>query len=653
MSLKTSHFNKGIFKNNIQRFWLIPFSYTLCLFIFFVDYLLRIDWATKTANPELLATLGDRIVNSRELLLFFGFFPLAAALAVFFYMYFPKNTAMIHSLPLTRSTLFVTNYLSGLFLVTIPIVINGIFLIAVELIAGFPILSYTFKWLGISLIMTFLLYGLAVFAGMFTGQITTQAIFFYIFNFLAVFFERIFVIIFHSFVFGYTDKYVINPTHSAAFSPLYYINSLYRSFQMNKGDITALIGYVIAGVIFFVSSYFLYNKRQMEIATDVISFSFVKPIFKYSVAFCSAGLFGTLILSFFSTSPNLIAYIIAFLFGGFIGYFSAEMLIRKTFKVFKSYKGFIGFALVLSLLLCSIEFDLYGYERRIPLDNKVEIAAMSPYMKNDIRLALRPEDYDPEEHSHLFPARYLDTYNGKYSNNQISSLGDEQVKYLRESIAEISENREVIAKIRQIHLYIVENKSLFEANQKLWAQIGNNEKLWNTSEPEMESIKFINLGFAYRLESGFLLERNYLLFTYEDNTEIYKLLREYLSLPGIRERYEPILTKNAEDINSICVVFQTKDSQCHEVKVEDNKLQAFLDVYKQDTLASDPMYSLFENRKTSNYRSVYIQIDYKEGQTNNQIKDRSFIHSSFENTFDFLVEEKMLEIEDLMPSNNE
>ena len=202
----------------------------------------------------------------------------------------------------------------------------------------------------------------------------------------------------------------------------------------------------------------------MEVATDVISYSFVKPVFKYGVAFCSAALIGSIIVSILNVHQNLVAYIITYLIGGFIGYFSAEMLMRKTFKVFKTYKGYIVFALILSLFLCSINFDLYGYERRIPHYSEVEIMCLNTYLDSSVRIALRPEDYDPEMHSYLIPTR---EYSGKFRNEPPRVLSDEHIKELRESIPGIFDNYEVITKVRQIHSYIVENENLFKENEKL------------------------------------------------------------------------------------------------------------------------------------------------------------------------------------------
>ncbi len=639
MPLKTSYFNKGIFINNIKRFWLITFAYTFSMFIFIMGYLNSLTrQVSRTTEIEILNNLGKRIFDTSDLMMvFFGLFPIVAALAVFSYMHFQKNTTMVHSLPVTRSTLFVTNYLSGLFIVSFPLLINSLILVVAEAIAGLPDITYTWMWLGINLVLTLLFYNFAVFAGMFTGHIGAQAIFFYILNFLALFLERVIVSIFGNFLFGYISNDSLSVFK--AWSPLDYLNTFYRDFQNDRGKLLVLVGYFIAGIIFLVSSYYLYKKRHMEVATDVISFSFVKPIFKYSVAFCSAALIGNIIISILDINQNLAAHIITYLIGGFVGYFAAEMLMRKTFRVFKAYKGYLVFALVLSLLLCSIDFDLYGYERKIPQDSKVEIIGVSTSSDPLMRVAVKPEDYNPEKHGYLIPTQ---DYRGKstgFYNDSSEVLSEEQVQWLRESLPGVFENREVITKARQIHSYIVKNESLFKENEKL----RRNDAYGQNAD----SFQNRNIYFLYKLEDGSLLERQYSLLTYEGNTELDNLLREYISLPGVRERYEPILVTNAEDIYAIWVSFETKDGHYQDFEITNN-IQDFLDVYKSEFIAEDPLKSMYKESEEYDY-DVNIRIEFKDELLNRNGFHYKELYKGFSNTLNYLVEKGVFELENLMP----
>ena len=236
---------------------------------------------------------------------------------------------------------------------------NSLILIVFETVTGIPNSPYSWIWFGINLVLTFLLYSFAVFAGMFTGHLAAQAIFYYIFNFLALFLETVIRSILNNFLFGYSSYY--SSRTFDAWSPLYYLSDFYRGFRSDQGNIAATIGYLVAAIIFLVSAYYLYKKRHMEVATDVISYSFVKPVFKYGVAFCSAALIGSIIVSILNVHQNLVAYIITYLIGGFIDLFLAEMLICvKHLKFLSHIKGILYLRLsclcffAVSILTCMV-----------------------------------------------------------------------------------------------------------------------------------------------------------------------------------------------------------------------------------------------------------------------------------------------------------
>lgn len=89
----------------------------------------------------------------------------------------------------------------------------------------------------------------------------------------------------------------------------------------------------------------IYRRRQVESAGDVVSVSWVRPIFKYGVALCSGlviGLGTYLIVGFYGA----LALWASMLLWTVIGYFVAEMLLKKTFRVLHAWKGAVAAALV-------------------------------------------------------------------------------------------------------------------------------------------------------------------------------------------------------------------------------------------------------------------------------------------------------------------
>lgn len=582
MPSRTSYFNKGLFLNNVKRFWLVTFTYALMLFLIVMSYLSMVNRQLNTyINESLLRGGTDIFLHSNEILLIFScFFSLVAGLCVFSYMHFQRNTAMVHALPVKRETLFVTNYLSGLLLVVVPILLNGIvLLVGVSLTGIFSSLKGPLLWIVVNLIANFLFYSFAVFAGMFTGHLAAQAIFYIVFNFLARFLEAMVEMVLSSFMFGF----ISSNNNLNALSPYYGLNSVYVTFGRDEGDFGLLTAYLVAGLFFLISSYFLYRRRHMEVATDVISFPIVKPIFKYSVAFCSAALIGWLFVESLNIRDNVLGYILTYLLGGFIGYFVSEMLLRKTFRVFKAYKGFLVFALVLVLLLCSVSFDFYGYENRIPADNDIAMMYLSDKTQPLSKLAISPENYNPREHGYWFVT--TDDYNPP------RKLSDEHIRELR-SLAGIIEDREAIAKARQIHAYIIENKDRLKKN--LYAY-------YDWTDPD--TYEFYYLNFIYKLSNGKLVERQYRLAIPKGDDQLPQLLREYLALPQVREKFMPILANSASDFRAMYV----QNANGTNTAISD--IDGFLKAYKQDILSHDPLTYLNGSGNGSQYFDFDIVID--------------------------------------------
>lgn len=60
------------------------------------------------------------------------------------------------------------------------------------------------------------------------------------------------------------------------------------------------------------------------------------------------------------------------LLGGFAGWFAADMLMKKTFRVFRlHWKGWLLFSGILLLLIVAARLDVTGYQRRVPAREEV------------------------------------------------------------------------------------------------------------------------------------------------------------------------------------------------------------------------------------------------------------------------------------------
>jgi len=114
---------------------------------------------------------------------------------------------------------------------------------------------------------------------------------------------------------------------------------------------------------------------------STVAFPWAVPVFKYGVAFCTAVALGQFLYYFLfgqyrsGGSDSLPGTILCMVAAGLVGYFVAEMLIRKSFRVFRAgAKGAVIVSLALVLLGVAMSFDLTGYEKRVPDESEIESA---------------------------------------------------------------------------------------------------------------------------------------------------------------------------------------------------------------------------------------------------------------------------------------
>ena len=391
----TSYFNKTLFAKHFARFWpiwgLYGLIWTMCLPLgILLDS--RSGWTQVRARVLPLNYLDTSgwFSAATFLAVVFG---LLAAMAVFSYLYSTRSVGLFHALPLRREGLFLTSYLAGLGFLILPNLAVFLLALAAEAACGAVVFSSLFTWLVVSSLLNLFFYSFAVFCAMFTGHILALPAFYVVLNGLAAGLAVLFGQMAHEFLFGFdgaswltglaswlspvlqlsacrvvfpavTDAagYSVADEASAYFTGLGYV-ALY-----------ALVGVALAAVALAV-----YRRRQLETAGDVVSVSWVRPVFKYGVAFCAAVALGETLYSLFSALLPRGAWglLLMLLLWGAVGYFVAEMLLRKKFWVFRgSWKGCAVLLCCLTAAMCLMEFDVTGFERRVPDPARVQAVSL-------------------------------------------------------------------------------------------------------------------------------------------------------------------------------------------------------------------------------------------------------------------------------------
>ncbi|MBS7227604.1 MAG: hypothetical protein KIG29_04685, partial [Oscillospiraceae bacterium] len=373
----TSYFNRDLLRGALLRTWPLWAAYTLIwLFLLPVTLFIHLSdrhivYSRPTLSYELLNTgLSSGVMMAAVFGIFF-------AMAMFAYLTNSRATNGMHAMPIRREGLFLTHYLAGLFCQVVTLLVS--FALAALVTAAFGVFDGYAVGMGLLLCVLLVLffYSFGVLCMVCVGQILAGAVFYGILNFLFVGMEVLLRSFAGNFLYGYDGR-------SSAFStaplspPVEIASSLSVSYVYDGIDpigvrvlyLGTFAAYAAAGLVLAALALLLYRKRRSEMTGNTVAIGWLRPVFKYGVALCSAFSLGQL-LSYFVfeltdstyTAGALIGTIACMIFAGLIGYYAAEMLLKKSFRVFKtSWKGALATSAVLILIGLSFPLDLTGYQ---------------------------------------------------------------------------------------------------------------------------------------------------------------------------------------------------------------------------------------------------------------------------------------------------
>ena len=373
MRSATSYFNFTLLRKNLSRFWPIWGLYGfIWLMLLPVNILVTGEYMSRVDTRILpLNFLTGYLSVAAALSFFFG---ILTAMAVFSYLYSSRSAAFLHSLPMRREGLFLTNYLSGLAFLIVPNVVVFLVSLVVETAFGILVFSSLFTWLVVVSMLNLFFYSFAVFCGMFTGHILALPAFYGILNVLAAGLCYLLQDMASRFLFGFTGAAWMEDA-ATWLTPILYLG-YHTTIDYGTENTEACfvgLGYVfllaLAGLVFAGLALTVYRRRHLESAGDVVSVGWVRPVFQYGVAFCCGITLGTMFDNIFSSLLPRNAWVLLawMLVWGAFGCFVAAMLLRKSFWVFKPcWKGCTIFLACLTAAMCLMELDGFGFETRVP-----------------------------------------------------------------------------------------------------------------------------------------------------------------------------------------------------------------------------------------------------------------------------------------------
>ena len=393
MRSKTSCFNSTLFKKNLSRYWPLwglasfggaMFPLAMLLELLHNGFRFWSPLETRQAYYTVLS-YGVPVISI--------VYAILCAMAVWSYLYNARSVGMMHTLPIRREGLFVTNVLSGLTMMAIPYAVTGVLTVLVTMLfGGFEPVGVLVTVLGV-IGESLFFFGLATFCAFIVGNVFMLPALYGLLNFIAVLTDFMVNLLAQGFCFGLNSSYsgtvewlspVVYLVQKISPNSTYetqwvtdrlggqrYETSVLTSVTLENGWLIA--AYAAAGAALLGLAWLLYRRRRSESAGDVVAVGWMKPVFRYGCAVYAAILGGRLLYAllwdsfqsgrYFTVLPMILCMIA----GGAVGYYAASMLLAKTPRVFKTtWKGMLAVALGCAALCGAMKYDLFGVERRVP-----------------------------------------------------------------------------------------------------------------------------------------------------------------------------------------------------------------------------------------------------------------------------------------------
>ena len=218
------------------------------------------------------------------------------AMGMLSWLYFPRDCALVSSLPLRRETVYFTAVLTGL----VPMLVCDVlvFLLLLALYGGSGAgTQYFLWWLEMAVLANVGSYGFACFCGTLTGSILVLPAVYVVLACAAALFEASVHGLFDELLYGYMS----GDLHFDFLSPpIWLVSRAWRKtlvpadFKIGVAGSYAptvldyLAGLCAAGVIFVLLGALILRRRHMETAGEVVAVPVLRPVFRACMALSPA-----------------------------------------------------------------------------------------------------------------------------------------------------------------------------------------------------------------------------------------------------------------------------------------------------------------------------------------------------------------------------
>lgn len=390
MNSRTSFFNKSLIRSDLRRLWWISALHTIGIFLFYTFlYLDQYTGEYGYLPTGVYTDFGTSPIYRMSPAFYVLAILVPVGLSAFLFSYLQNNSSMtcLHGIPVSRKTHYFSHLLSGGIMLLIPVLINGLILLMFRtnknVAESYRIIDL-FWLLASGLIYELLSFTAASFIMMIVGNAFA--------GFCLTFAVAALPAVAESFVFYFCEQQLFGYVYNGDYSLTQLLYAL-PDEMLTSGK---WILYLALSVVFVLAGYGLYRIRNLENHSEIIAFPKLRPVFVYGVGICF-GCGGYLYFSEIIGSDNILFLIPI----GVLGIVIAQMLVQKSFRIFKTvYKPVIGFICFVLLMYGAFAVDILGYEKKVPKPEEVASVSFrdeqntNRMLTSDNRIARTIDSYD-------------------------------------------------------------------------------------------------------------------------------------------------------------------------------------------------------------------------------------------------------------------
>lgn len=388
MKLKTSFFNKYLYLKTLLRFWPLWVLVSIggCV-LSAVSVLGEIDMSKRDAEFTKYIFYNDAANIFPWVTLFYA---IVVAMCVWGYLYHRSSNYHFHSMPVSRTSLFVSNFIAGYTICLIPFVFAAAMQVFILVTTStFHFASFLFA-VATALVESLFFFSMATLVAFITSNSVALPILYFVFNVLSIVIENETWSLVSNFYPGYGD----NPDALNFLSPIAWINEnidfVYeRNYNFNSLGYTYVrceinggsgLWILLAGaVILTACAYVLYRSKRNEDVGMAVSVRWLRPVllvvFSYTAAVVGSIFIWYLANNFYTYTYYSVGTMaaLAVLCGG-IAFMVGLMILKRTTRIFtgKNVISFAVFAVAIVFMYASIGNDWFCLARSIPAKSDVD-----------------------------------------------------------------------------------------------------------------------------------------------------------------------------------------------------------------------------------------------------------------------------------------